>query len=93
MIQNAADWDNKMRRFCAEKLIEEANAWQDSVAEGEIEQITTEEFIKRISLSELAIIDDGEFAAYYGDDDMFFGHIIIVYGQIDGVLSTADIAG
>ncbi len=36
---------------------------------------------------------DGDFAAYYDDDDLFWGHVILVEGNINGEISDAYIAG
>lgn len=44
-------------------------------------------------ISEIDIYKEGDMEIYYCDDDMFFGHIIIVYANISGEMSDASIAG
>lgn len=78
--------DNEFRKFAASELIEQANDWND-------EEILEEEFVKRISLSELSISEDGDFVAYYNDDDIFWGHIITVYGNVEKGLESANMEG
>ena len=36
---------------------------------------------------------DGSFSAYFDDDDMFFGHCVVVYGTLEGGVSSAVMAG
>lgn len=96
LLDSAEEWDTKLRRFCAEKLTELANDWQQDDDESESESllpITVESFIDKISLKELNVSDDGEFTAYYDDGDMFWGHIIMAEGNTDGTLKNANIAG
>lgn len=95
MVKNTQDFDQKMRQFASEKLLENAQEWQDDSDEvGELEPLTNESFIARISLSELAITDDeGNFSAYFDDGDLFWGHVIIVDGNVNGDFDDAYIAG
>ncbi len=82
--------DIEFRNFAGEKLTELANKW----LEDENQEITKNDFIKRISLSELSIsFDGGSFTAYYDDDDMFYGHVVSVYGNINDGLKSATIEG
>ena len=94
IINEAADWDHKLRQFSAIELTDLANDWQNEDEDADnLSPITTASFADRISLRELSISDDGDFTVYYHDDDMFWGHIIMVSGNIDGTLSDASIAG
>lgn len=94
MVNQAAKWDDKLRDFSATELTELANDWQADDDEADnLSPITEESFAIRVSLRELSISDDGDFTAYYQDDDMFWGHIIMVSGNVDGHLSDASIAG
>lgn len=87
---------NKFRAFAAEKLTELANDWQDEGygdEDGEdLAAITEESFAGRIVISELSIDAEGDYEVYY-DDDMFWGHVIIVNGSVDGGMEDACIAG
>jgi len=81
--------DAQMRAFAAEKLTDLSNDWADDDAA----PITNEIFMDRISLSELSVSSEGNFTAYYDDDDMFYGHVVTVYGRIENGLDSADIEG
>lgn len=64
----------------------------DCLEEGN-DEITKSDFINRIRLSELSLTFDGNYSAYYDDDDMFYGHIVDVAGNIKTGISSASIAG
>ena len=82
-------WIDKIKKFAAEQLVELANDWQE---EGTPE-ITEKDFFERIELSSIVLEPGNEFMVYLYDDDMFFGHIICVYGNLDGTLDSAHIEG
>lgn len=85
-------WDRDMRAFAARQLTELACDWRES-ADEEVPEITEESFARRIELRSIAMDADGSFSAYFDDDDMFFGHCVVVYGTlVDGVTS-AEMAG
>lgn len=81
--------DSEFRSFAADELTELANDWLDDDGE----EISAGDFRKRISISELTVSHDGSFTAYYNDDDMFYGHIIMIEGSIAEGLTDAYIAG
>ena len=90
MKQMAADqdaWDRDMRTFAARELTELACEWRES-ADEDVPEITEESFAQRLDLTSIAMDPDGSFSAYFDDDDMFFGHCVVVYGTlVDGVAS------
>lgn len=88
LLQNQDTFDKQARKCAANRLTNLANDW----AEDEYE-ISKEEFIRRISISELCVSLDGYFDIYYNDDDMFLGHVIIVNGHIEKGFDDASIAG
>ena len=94
---NFKEWDQKFRAFASEKLTELANDWQCEGYDEEdgeaLAEITKESFAGRIVISELSIDAEGDYEAYYDDDDMFCGHVIIVSGSVDGGMEDAYIAG
>lgn len=102
---NVEEWDEKFRTFAAQKLTGLANEWQDEDMDEEDDDIdgdggeessgsiTKESFAKRISISEFTIDADGAYTAYYEDDDMFYGHVILIDGSIEDGMKSADIAG
>ena len=99
LYANLETWDQNFRNYAAEELTETANDWQDEDCYEEEEdantpaKITKEDFAKRIVISEFSIYAEGDYEAYYGDDDMFFDHVIIVNGNVDGEIEDAYIAG
>ena len=86
--------DRSMREFAAKKLTELANEWQADDDEKEnADPITEDAFAQRITLSELSLTYEGDFTAYFDDDDMFWGHIVEVCGSLENGIESANIAG
>ncbi len=83
-----------MRIFAAKELTSLANEWLADDEENEDAQpITEDTFAKRITLSEISIAPNGSFAAYYEDDDMFWGHVVEIHGSLKKGILNANIAG
>ena len=83
--------DGEFRQFAAEKLTELANDWRDD--DEAPDEITAGQFAQRISLSELSVSADGDYSAYYDDDDMFYGHSVTVSGNLKSGIDDANIEG
>ena len=95
MKQMAADqdaWDRDMRAFAARELTVLACEWRES-ADEEVPEITEESFAQRLDLTSIAMDADGSFSAYFEDDDMFFGHCVVVYGSLTDGVASAVMAG
>ena len=92
MMTDRDRWDRDMRAFAARELTELACDWRES-ADEEVPEITEESFAQRIELASIAMDPDGSFSAYFDDDDMFFGHCVVVYGTLEGGVSSAVMAG
>ena len=87
MVADQDRWDRDMQAFAARELTELACEWRES-ADEDVPEITEESFAQRIELTSIAMDPDGSFSAYFDDDDMFFGHCVVVYGTlVDGVTS------
>ncbi len=86
------NWDTRLRQYAAAELTANANEWNEEDDEPG-EPITEEIFARRLKISELAIMPNGEFSVYYDDDDMFWGHVVIVSANINGEMYDAQIAG
>lgn len=101
IYKDLKEWDEKFRRFAAEHLTELANDWlMDSEEFDEEEEeydeenlITEDVFAERIGISEITVSPYGDYEVYYNDDDMFWGHVIIVSGNIETGIEDAQIAG
>ena len=87
-------WDKRIREFAAKSLTDCANDWlQDSLEDGEpFIEITEERFAQRMVLNSIGYDENG-FDVYYDDDDMFWGHCILVYGTLENGIEEAEIAG
>ena len=87
MVADQDAWDRDMRTVAARELTDLVCEWRES-ADEEVPEITEESFACRIELRSIAMDADGSFSAYFDDDDMFFGHCVVVYGTLaDGVAS------
>ncbi|MDE6833257.1 MAG: DUF2262 domain-containing protein, partial [Ruminococcus sp.] len=82
--RNRHEWDIKARKYASGSLTELANDWQYQEAEDENEviEITEKEFAERLEINDISFYSDGNFDIYYADDDMFWGHTVIVSGNI-----------
>lgn len=89
LMANGEVWDQKAREYAADELTELANEWAE---ENDLE-ITHEDFAKRMVISEVCVSLEGDFELFYNDDDMFYGHVIIVSGNIHEGFKDAYIAG
>ena len=92
MMTDQDRWDRDMRAFAARELTELACDWRES-ADEEVPEITEESFAQRIELTSIAMDPDGSFSAYFDDDDMFFGHCVVVYGTLEDGVSSSVMAG
>ena len=92
MMTDEDRWDRDMRAFAARELTELACDWRESTDE-DVPEITEESFAQRIELMSIAMDPDGSFSAYFDDDDMFFGHCIVVYGTLADGVASAVMAG
>ncbi|EFM11779.1 conserved hypothetical membrane spanning protein [Paenibacillus curdlanolyticus YK9] len=81
-------WSRKIRAFAAQELVSAVN---DLFEEGE--EITEETFMKLMVFSSILIQPDGGFEMYFSDGDMFYGHSIIVSGNVNGTIESAVVAG
>ena len=80
--------DRRMRQKASDELREVYNGkWNND------ERIEAEEFMKRLKLNEVLIFADGSAEVYYGDGEMFGGHVIIVSMGEGGLLTDAFLAG
>ncbi|MBP1916555.1 hypothetical protein J2Z23_003537 [Lederbergia galactosidilyticus] len=93
LFHHQEEWSGKIKLFAAEELVELANDWLEDDNEADIDEITKEMFIRLLKLDSISVYSDGEFEMFFSDGDMFWGHSIIVSGNINGELSSAEIAG
>ena len=101
LICKGAYWDQPMCEFAAKELSDLANDYREEedyddeslYAPCDLEEISEEEFACRIYIFELIVNADGEFTAYYNDDEMFSGRVIIVTGSLEKGIEDANLKG
>lgn len=80
--------DEKLRRKACDDLLEIYNSsWNDDAP------LDAATFMRRMTLESMVLYPEGSAEIYYADDDMFWGHVIIVRMAEDGQLTEATIAG
>lgn len=88
--KNRQEWNRKIREYASKELTELANDWRDDEDDTEI---TEKDFAERIAICDISFYGDGDFSVYCDDDDMFWGHTVVVYGNIKTGFDSAEIAG
>ena len=89
----------KASAYAADEMLSSGNdwcydAWASEAQEGEeYTPLTTEEFIRRISLSEVSIENEGAFSLWFNDGDIFWGHAICVIGSKEDGFTDAAMHG
>lgn len=58
LIANSQEWDDKARKFAAEEMTDNANDWALDADEN-AEEMTKEDFAKRLMISEVCVSTDG----------------------------------
>ena len=90
-------WDKSLRAMAAQTLTAQANEWladnDQTDRAPEKDPITEDEFARRILLTEFTVSPGGRFTAWYEDDDMFWGHVVIVEATLKKGPISADIQG
>lgn len=92
-LVNNRHWKDKIKKYAADELLDLANEWLQDEDEPEYEEYTSDIFINKLIFESIDVNEDGSFEVYYKDGDMFWGHCIIVSGNINGVFEDANIAG
>lgn len=93
LLADKEQWDKKAREFAAKEMTSLANDWQDQSGEEETRPITRADFARRIGCPDISVYPDGSIEFVYDDDEMFWGHIIVVNGSMDEGFTDANIEG
>ena len=91
MVLEQEKWDADLRSFAAKELTKLACEWAESEEEAAL--ITEESFAKRIRLSLIWMSSGATFSACFDDDEIFFGHSIVVSGSLKKGMISAKIEG
>jgi len=90
LIRDQAEWHDRSREFASKELLSLKNEnWLD---EGE-EELTADDFRKRLTMNSLTLDPDGSFTFWFDDGGLFFGHAVAVSGTLAGGFESADIHG
>ncbi|KHD37471.1 hypothetical protein NL50_04655 [Clostridium acetobutylicum] len=87
---NQLMWQKRVCDYAVEKLLGLKN---ESWLEEDEEEITAEEFKKRMKLEAITVRPNGEFEFWHDDGDLFWGHSILISGDLNHGLEDADIPG
>ncbi|MDR3272981.1 MAG: DUF2262 domain-containing protein [Flavobacteriaceae bacterium] len=80
LLKKQIVWDEKLKRFAANKLLKLKNtSWLN---ENE-PQITLPEFVRRIKTEHIEVYPKGRFEFWFNDGDVFGGHAIVVSGSLE----------
>ncbi|HZS04746.1 MAG TPA: DUF2262 domain-containing protein [Blastocatellia bacterium] len=83
----AGSFDQIRQKACDERLEIHNESWNEG------DPIDAETFKRRLTLESITLYPDGSAEIYFGDDDMFWGHAIIVSMSEEGGFTDAIIAG
>src|SRR3954467_7230172 len=84
------DWNRRIRELATRELLDLKNSnW---LAEDE-PVITADDFTDRMRLESISVNGDGSFEFFHDDGDLFWGHTIIVGGNLRDGPTSAQIAG
>ena len=75
------------REFAAKKLLKLANDWSEG------EKVTKEDFVSRMRLESVEVLNDLSIGLYYDDGDLFWGHTITVDIDKNGKCTRAEFQG
>lgn len=90
LYKDKEKWMKRICEFASEELLELKN---DSWLEDDEDEVTKENFIAALELCDIVFDLEGDFTFWFYDGDLFWGHSIIVEGNVDGILHSAYIAG
>ncbi|MEM7477362.1 MAG: DUF2262 domain-containing protein [Planctomycetota bacterium] len=85
-----AKWKERIEKYAAEKLLAVKN---DIWLEDDEPQVTSEQFIARMTLTSISFDSDGGFEFWFDDGDLFWGHSIMVSGNLNDGPSDAAFHG
>lgn len=84
------EWHDRIQRYAVRELLALKN---DTRREDDEPEVSATEFTDRIELQTISVEPDGEFAFWYGDGELFFGHAILICGSLSAGLTRATISG
>ena len=89
LVEEQQSWDDRVRTFAADCLLERANEGLEEDAE----EITREDFMERMELSSVQVYADGTFEFWFEDDERFWGRSVHVSGTVNDGPAQAQMEG
>ncbi|MEW4370530.1 DUF2262 domain-containing protein [Paenibacillus kandeliae] len=89
LLDQAPQWDERIRTFAAKQLTELKN---DSWLEEDEQPLTEAAFAKRLQLDDITITPNG-YSFWFHDNGLFWGHVVYVDGTTEEGPNHAQIAG
>ena len=97
LIEEPETWDKALQDFAVKQLTSLVNEWlkdnEETVWNPEKDPITEDEFGNHIILTEFSISPGRRFTAWYENDDMFWGQVVIVEVTLKKGPISADMQG
>src|SRR5262249_50663022 len=88
--QNREEWHRRIQGYAVAQLLPLKNdIW---LRAGE-PVVTPAEFLQRMVLESISVYSDGSFEFWHSDGDLFWGHSILVSGNLEDGPTDADIPG
>ncbi|MBU3092844.1 DUF2262 domain-containing protein [Clostridium sp. CF011] len=88
--EDQVTWNNRVCKYAVHELLKIKN---ESWLEEEEDKVTSEQFRNCIILEEITINPNGEFEFWHNDGDLFWGHSILISGNLTDGPNDADITG
>lgn len=90
IYNDVPNWDQKIKKYASQELLQLANEWLEDGNDNEIEE---EQFIQRISMESITIYENGAVELMLYGDNMFTDHSIMIDIDEHGNFTGADIVG
>lgn len=90
LVRDQKLWAQRVADYAAQELLELKN---ESWLEEEESEATAEDFGARMTLETILVSRDGSFEFWHNDGDLFWGHSIVIAGNLEDGLDDADIPG
>lgn len=90
LLENRKIWNNRISEYAVKELLELKN---DSWLEEDEREVTAKQFKTRMKLEAITVYPDEEFEFWHHDGDLFWGHSILISGNLMDGPNHADIPG
>lgn len=88
LFSNEESWGQRIDDYAVKML--HGQTWLEE--EDEI-KLTREEFLSRMKLTDIGVSSDGSFDFWHEDGDLFWGHSIVIYGDLENGPTRLDTPG